>query len=110
MAKTVSATEAKVRLGAMMEWVAVNTEDIIIEAHGRPKAVLISYGQYEDVLRMRGEATRQDALRRMEALAEQIGERNSDLTDEDVDRLADRFTREVVNELVSEGRVSYKGR
>ena len=46
-----------------MEWVAANTDDIIIEARGRPKAVLISYGQYEDVLRLRDEATRQETSR-----------------------------------------------
>ena len=110
MARTVSATEAKVRLGAMMEWVAANTDDIIIEARGRPKAVLISYGQYEDVLRLRDEAARQEALRRMESLAEQIGERNSDLTDDQAGQLADRFTRDVLSDLVAEGAVGYKGR
>ena len=110
MLRTVTATEAKSQLGALLKRASASGDDVIIESRGRPKAALIGYTQYEELLRLREDAARRDALRRMEDLAARIGNRNQDLSDDQAERLADRFTREVVDELVSEGVVKFGGK
>jgi len=110
MPKSVSATEAKVHLGSMINWTVEHGDEVIIEAHRQPKAVLIGYEEYQHIQRLRERIRRQEALARLEALAGQVSARNPDLTQEQADALADRFGREVIEEMVLEGKVSYKGR
>lgn len=47
MAKTVTATEAKNRLGALMSEVLETNEAVIIELRGRPKVALITTERLE---------------------------------------------------------------
>jgi len=110
MPRTVSATEAKVRLGSIIDWAVNHEDDVIIEMRGRPKAVILRFEEYERVQQLREMARRQKALERLEALAERVGARNQDLTQEEADELADRFSREVIEEMIDEGKVRYKGR
>jgi prevent-host-death family protein len=65
---TVSATEAKVRLGSIIEWAIRESDDVVIESRGRPTAVLISYGEYESIQQLRERARRREALERLESL------------------------------------------
>ncbi len=109
MPKVVSATEAKVRLGAMMDWVVEHEDEVIIETRGRPRAVLISFEEYQRVQQLQEMARRQAALERLEALAEHVGARNRDLDQEEAEALADRFSREVIEEMINKGKIRYKG-
>ncbi len=108
MAKVISATEAKVRWGKVMDWVADEGEEVIIETRGRPRAVLLSYEAYREFRRLREEAHRREALRRLEALAREVKERNRDLSAEEAEALADRFVREVIEEMVAEGKIAFQ--
>ncbi len=109
MPRTVSATEAKIRLGTMIDWAVEHGDEVIIETRGRPRAVLISFEEYQRVKQLQTIARRREALERLEALAERGGARNQDLTQEAADALADRFSREVIEEMIGEGKVLYKG-
>jgi prevent-host-death family protein len=100
MPKTVSATEAKVRLGAMMDWAVKHGDEVIIETRGRPRAVLISFEEYQRIQQLQAMARRQAVLDRLEALAERVGVRNQDLTQEAAEELADRFSREMIEEMI----------
>ena len=40
MPKTVSASEAKNKLGAVLSWVRDNQDEVIIESHGEPAVVV----------------------------------------------------------------------
>ncbi len=110
MPKTVSATEAKIHLGAMLEWAATHPEGVIIESRGRPRAVLLSFEEYERLRRAREAAWRQEALRRLEALADRVADRNRDLDEAEAEALADRLVRETTEEMIRAGRVRYRKR
>ncbi|MEA3350519.1 MAG: type II toxin-antitoxin system Phd/YefM family antitoxin [Chloroflexota bacterium] len=109
MPKRVSATEAKTNLGAMMEWTVVESDDVIIETHGRPKAVLVSYPMYQEVRKIQETIRREQALAQMEALAATVQARNQDLSPVEAEATADRFTRDVVREMIADGQIVYQG-
>lgn len=47
MPKTVSASEAKNRLGAIIRWVVQNEDEVIVESRGEPKVVVVPFSEYE---------------------------------------------------------------
>lgn len=108
MPKTMTATDVKVRLGAMIDWTVEEGDELIIESRGKPKAVLMSYAEFEEVQRLREDARRQDALRQLQALAERVSERNKDLNQESADALADRFVRDVIDDMTAEGTIRFE--
>jgi len=99
MPRTISATEAKVQFGSIVEWAVEAQDDVIVESRGEPKAVIISYQEYQKVLALREQARREEALRRLRALREEVQARNTDLTEEQAMALAVRFSKEVQAEL-----------
>jgi len=107
MPKAVSATEAKNRLGALMAWAVEHRDDVIVEAQGKPRAVIMSFADYEVVQALREQARRQAALERLRALRTRVSARNQDLTEEQAMVLADRFVRETIDEMAVEGTVRF---
>jgi prevent-host-death family protein len=110
MPRTVSATEAKDKLGGIMAWVRKNDDDVIIESRGRPNAVIVSIEEYQRILAWRERARREEALARLERLRQRIGDRNQDLSDEEAVSLADEVSREAVDRLIRKGKISYQDR
>lgn len=108
MTKTVSVSEAKNKLSAMLEWTVENREEIIVESRGQPKAVILAYEEYEAVAELREKLRRQAVWERMQELAAAVQARNQDLSPEEADQLADDITRETINRMVKEGKVSFK--
>lgn len=103
MARTTSATEAKAKLSALMDWAVRNQDEVIIESRGNPKAVLVSYDAYEQFKELQEQARRKKALAQLEELAARIQARNQDLDEEKAAAIADQFTREVIEEMGQEG-------
>jgi hypothetical protein len=56
---------------------------------------------------MLGDQERRMILAKIEALAATIHSRNQDLSEEEADAIADRFAREVIEEMVGEGKIKY---
>ena len=109
MPRTVSASEAKTNFGSLVNWAVDQGDDVIVESHGKPKAVIIPFEAYRSMLKLREEARRLDALARLEALGERIRARNQDLSIEEAESLAERATQEVVGEMMAEGKIAYRG-
>jgi len=109
MPRTVSASEAKTKFGAIVDWAAESKDDVIVESHGQPKVVIISFDAYQQVLKLREEARRQSALLRLRNLRDRVRARNQDLDEEQAASLAGRFSQEVVTEMADEGQVLYQG-
>jgi prevent-host-death family protein len=107
MPKTVSATEAKTNFGAMMAWTVAQKEPIIVQSHGQPKAAIIGYEEYTHYLAMKEKERRQKIWEEMEALRKEVSARNTDLSEEEIYALADRFTNDVFNEMIAEGKIQY---
>jgi prevent-host-death family protein len=108
MLKTVSVSEAKNRLSAIMEWAVENPDGVIVESRGEPKVAILSYAEYQQFLALREQARRQEAFRRLEELADIISARNADLTDEEVEELADEISRETIQRMVDQGKIVFE--
>lgn len=109
MPKTISVSEAKNNLSAMLKWAVANRDEVIVESHGRPKAVILPYEEYETFLSLREKERRRDALRRLQKVAASVQGRSQDLTPEEAESLADEVTRETIDRMIGEGKISYEG-
>jgi prevent-host-death family protein len=99
MTRTVTATEAKNRLGALMSEVRTSDEPILVELRGRPEIAIITAAQLADFEELKDKRRRERALASLEAIRAMAGDRNSDLTEEEAMELAVEVTREVRREL-----------
>lgn len=109
MPKTVSASEAKNRLGSVMEWVRENRDEVIIENHGAPSVVVIAYDEYEQMLKLREAERRKQAWEQLQALREQVRARNQDITtEEEAIEIADEIVRDAVQSLIEKGKLRFE--
>ena len=106
MPRTVSATEAKTRFGTIADWAIEENDDVIVESHGEPKVVIIPYAEYQRLSRLSEEARRRDVLERLHGLRATVRERNADLSEEEADALARRFTSDVIREAMDDARAT----
>ena len=102
MAKTVTATEAKNKLGQILD-MAIRDEPVIISSYGRPSSVIISYDEYEEYKTYRQDK-RQEALEKLRAIEKRQNRRNTDLTIEEADRLAMRARNEILDSIVKKNK------
>ncbi len=107
MTKVISVSEAKNTLSAVLDWAVENGEGVIIKSRGEPKAAVLSYAEYEAFLALKEQERRREALRWMEEFAERQAARNADLSDKEVEQLADEITRETIQRLVDKGVVRF---
>lgn len=102
--KTVSATEAKNRLGALISEVAGGCGAVMIEHHGRPHVVVVSVEEWAEISEMKEKAVRQEAWDEIKRLAAEARERNANLSEDEadaiVDELVDEAKRRVADRLV----------
>jgi prevent-host-death family protein len=108
MPKAISANEAKNRLGSYLAYVSEQDDEIIVESHGRPKAVIMSIAAFEEVQMLREKQRRADLLERVRAFEASVGPRNQDLTEEQINDLAVRFSRELIDDLAAEGKLVFE--
>lgn len=108
MSKTVSVSEAKNQLSAVMDWAVDNGEEVVVESRGEPKAVILSYREYQEFLALREQARRREALRQLAELAERMQALNADLSAEEVEQLAEEITRETFERMEAEGKIAFQ--
>lgn len=105
MVKTLSSNEVKQRWGAVMGSVSRGEGEVIVESHGKPKVAVISYEEFERLKTLRKKQRDAEALAELQRISEEIGNRNDDLTQEQIDELANRFSHELILDLVREGKI-----
>lgn len=108
MPKTVSVSEAKNQLSAVMDWAVENGDEVVIESRGEPKVAILSYAEYQEFLAMKEQARRRAAFEQLEALAKEMRARNADLSAEEADSIADELVRDTLDRMVREGKISYE--
>ncbi len=108
MPKAVSSNEAKQRWGSLLGYVNEHGDEVIVENHGRPRAVIMSYAAYEEVQMLREQNRRAGILDRLRSLEERLGRRNRDLTDAEAMELGDRFSHELIDDLAAEGKLTFE--
>jgi prevent-host-death family protein len=108
MSKMVSISEAREQLSTFIRWARDNQGDVIIQNRGMPEVVIISYEDYALLVTARERKQREEALRKIEALAARVRQRNLDLEQADADALADEIAQEAVQTLVGKGLIRFQ--
>jgi len=97
MKRTISAVEARKRLGEILESVYYRGDEVVIERAGKPMAVVIPSSRYEAMNRNR---------ERMWDLIEKAQQRNKDVPPEVIEREIE----EAIREVRAEARTRESGR
>ena len=108
--KTVSATEAKNRLGAFLGEVSRGEDEVVIATHGKPTAVLLSYEAYHEFRELKDQKRRREAMDVLWRLREEVRAKNQDLTEEEADAIAEDVGREAIANVMARSPVKEKVR
>ena len=108
MPKIVSVSEAKNQLSAVMDWAVENGDEVVIESRGEPKVAILSYAEYQEFLAFKEQARRKEALRQLDESAQRMWARNADLSDEEVEELAEEISQETIQRMIKEGKVRFQ--
>lgn len=103
----VSATEAKNSFGAILARVVDGDEEVVVERQGKPKAVIISFAEYQKVQELREQERRRDALKQLHALRDSIGDRNADMTDDEIEAFAQEVRDEAISALIARQGITF---
>lgn len=106
--KTVSANEAKNRLGSLLGYVSEEGGEVVVESHGKPKAVIMSISAYEEVQELREQRRRADALEQLRTLHARVAIRNQDLTEDEAIEIADKLSHELVDDMAERGDITFE--
>lgn len=99
MSIIVSASEAKARFGEMLKRAAEQNDEVIVKLYGEPKAVLLSYAEYETLLRLRKLEQKRKVLAALDELRQAIRQENPGLSAEAAYRLAG-FSEEAIQDTL----------
>ena len=91
-----------------MDWAVENGDEVVIESRGEPKVAILSYAEYQEFLAFKEQARRKEALRQLEELAERMWARNADLSDEEVEELAEEISQETIQRMIKKGKVRFQ--
>lgn len=100
MPKVVSASEAKNRFGSMITWTDQSRDEIIVEVHGQPKAVIIAYDEYLKMTQLRETQRRQQLLARLEQLRSEVQAQNPEITIEQADEVAQEIRDALLDRVI----------
>ena len=67
----------------------------------------MSYTEYENLRALKEQDRRRQTLERMRNLRERVMAQNKDITPEEGDTLADRFSREIIEDMAKEGNIKF---
>ncbi len=109
MVTTIPTDEIAERIGELLSRTS-DGEDVILEQDGQTRAVIMSAAAYEDVrwLRLRDAERRRLAGEELFRLRERISARNTDLSEEQADEIADRVVRDAIDSLVERGELVFE--
>ena len=102
--KTVSATEAKNRLGGLLGDVAEGNADVIIENFGRVRAVIVSAESYQELVAARERKRREEAMDALWKLREEVRAQNQDLDNDAAEAIAEEISQEAVARIIEHNR------
>ena len=92
--RTISATEAKNRLGAYLKMAIEDGDAVIVENRREPSAVIISFETYQRLRDAQTTLDRQRRLAELDRIVEIQTARNSDLTEATADALIQQYLAE----------------
>jgi prevent-host-death family protein len=100
MPRTVTSTEAQNRFASMMQWAKEHREGVVVEVRGQPQAVILSYDDYTEYIRLRKLETQRHFLDTLDEMRAAIQKQGPPLSPEEAYRLAG-FSEEVIRETLA---------
>jgi prevent-host-death family protein len=107
MSRTVNSTLAKGNVGSLLAWSEETGEPVIVERRGCPVGVILSYAAFEDLKEQEDRLRRVEAWTKWHRLREELSERNSDLTQEEAEMIADRVSRDAIESMIAKGKIRF---
>jgi prevent-host-death family protein len=108
MIRRLSSNQAKQQWGTVVDSVIEDGDSVIVESHGKPKLAVISYDEFQEFQQFKEEKRRAETLERFREFGRRIGNKNSDLSEEQIEELADRHSREFILGLAKAGRIKFE--
>lgn len=102
--RTVAPTDIEWTLQAVIDAVRDDEDTVIVESDGAPKAAVISFERYQQLQALE----REHALGRLKEIERGLGDRNDDLSDDEIDELGTRFSRGFPRDLAREGKLAFE--
>ncbi len=68
----------------------------------------MSFESFEEVKEMREKERRAEAVRDLCALQEEVSSRNCDLTEEHIEEIANRFSHDIIDDMVADGKIIFE--
>lgn len=99
MPRTVSSSEAQNNFGAIVLWTEENQDDVVVERHGKPTAVIVSYDVYRSLTALRDRESKLDALKELQELRQEVQRVNPAITAEEAYRAAG-FSEQVLQDTL----------
>jgi len=106
--KTASVSETRQQLSQFLRTIKAGGDEVVIQNRGEAEGVLISYADYALLQAARLRDQRQAALDKLRRLAEENAPYNADLSEEEVDALADEVTRSAIDSLVEKDIIRFQ--
>lgn len=108
MPKIMSSNDAKQRWGSVLGYVADHADEVIVESHGKPKAVVISVAAYEEFEALREQRRRAEVLERLRRLHERVAARNQGVSEEEESEFAERLSHELIDAMAARGDIVFE--
>jgi prevent-host-death family protein len=93
--KRMSSNDVKQRWGTVISTAREADNAVIVESHGTPLVAVIPYAEFADFQEFKEQRRRQDLLSRLDVLEAKFGNRNADLSEEQIEEIAVRAGREI---------------
>lgn len=108
--KTLPASEVKNNFGAIASRVKKGEyKAVIVENRGEPIVAIVGIEELEAMKGLRERERQKDALGKLRALRSRIQARiKGKLTERQADEMADRFSRELIDDLEKTGKVKFE--
>ena len=103
----VSATEAKNSFGAILARVVDGDEEVVVERQGKPKAVIISFAEYQKVQELREQERRRGQWEQLESLRKSVSARNADMSEAEIEAYAQEVRDEAMSALIGRQGITF---
>ncbi len=107
LAKTIPASKVKNQFGAVVKRALKTQDGIVVESRGVPTVVIMPYRDYQNFLKLKENARRKQALAQWETLRKKVSARNKDLSEEQAQKIAVTFSRDLIERVVKKRKAKY---
>ncbi len=100
MERTISASELKNTLGAVLRVVRNEEESVVIEQRGVPAAAIVSIEDFRLLRETKDKKRRDDLMEQYKAFSARLGERQQDMSREEADQLVQELSDTVMDGVI----------